>query len=260
MAATSTFLWGLKRSGTHLLVNWLFANHGGTVTDALRSEGLHPKLDDGFTDPGAQVAFYNNCGRFHCRQLELGDLQPRDFEQAARRHVAAIFSIEDCALRFASRVPHGSDVANVLVLRDPLNHLASRLEAGKAHPDQFRVDEPFIDVLASYCTEFLGRSAHLPNKTVVSYNRFIEDRSYRDAIAAELGLTNLDAVSTVSAYGGGSSFSGLGSPSSTSALMNRFRQHPIPTEILEMLLDRAEILEACRTVFGFDLAERAGVA
>ena len=260
MAARSTFVWGLQRSGIHLIVNWLYANHGATAKSDLTSDGLHPKLVDGFADPAAGVAFYNNCGRFYCRQFELGDLVPADFEEAALRSSTSIFTIEDCALQHASRTPRHPDVATVLVLRDPLNTLASRLEAAKTRPGQFRTDEPFVDVLESYCAEFLGHTHHLANKTVISYNRFVEDRPYRDALATELGLTNLDAVSEVSEYGGGSSFSGLGRPSPTSSLMTRFEQHPIPAPLIEMLLERPAIREACATVFGFDLAERVGVA
>ena len=42
--------------------------------------------------------------------------------------------------------------------------------------------------------------------------------------------------------------------------MTRYREHPLPPELVEMLLDRAAIREACTTVFGFDLAERVGAA
>lgn len=260
MAATSTFVWGLQRSGIHHIVNWLYANHGATARSTLVSEGLHPKFVDGFADHEAGVGFYNNCGRFHCRHFELGDLVPDDFEAAARRHRATIFTIEDCALRFAPRTPRHAEVASLLVLRDPLNHLASRLEAAKTAPGMFRVDEPYVDVLESYCSEYLGHTSNLVNKTLVSFNAFVEDRVYRDSVAAQLGLANLDAVDEVSQYGGGSSFSGRSGPSSTAALMTRFQQHPIPAPILEMLLERSTIQEACTTVFGFDLAERSGAA
>jgi hypothetical protein len=259
MAARSTFVWGLQRSGIHLIVNWLYANHGATAKDELASEGLHPKLADGFHDPSAGVAFYNNPGRFHCRQFELGDLVPEDFSLAASRHATSIFTIEDCALRFVPQTLGSPEARTVLLLRDPLNNLASRLEAAKTRPDMFRVDEPFIDLYETYCAEYLGHTSTLADKTVISYNRFVLDPAYRDDLAAQLGVPNLDAVSEVSEYGGGSSFSGLGGPTSISALMTRYEEHPIPTPLLEMLLERPAIREVCTTVFGFDLAERVGV-
>lgn len=257
---SATFLWGLKRSGIHLVVNWLYANHGATATDQLFSEGLHPQLFDGFADDAASVAFYNNCGRRSSRTFALGDLMPDDFAQAAARHRATIFGIEDCALRLASRTFGLVGSANVLVLRDPLNNLASRLAAGVTRPELFRVDADYIDLYDAYCAEFLGRTNDLTPKVTVSYNRFVEDRPYRDALAAALSLENRDVVSEVSEYGGGSSFSGTGEPSPTSSLMTRFREHPIPRSLLGMLLEKDSVREACATVFGYDLAERAGEA
>lgn len=258
--ARATFVWGLKRSGIHLVVNWLYANHGATVKHDLDHDGLHRQLFDGFRDPAAGVVFYNNCGRLHSRRFELGDLMPDDFDQAARRHTATIFGIEDCALRFASRTSGLAGSANVLIVRDPLNNLASRLEAAKTRPEQFRVDETYIDLVDAYCAELLGHTNHLPRKSSVSYNRFVEDRVYRDALAAELGLKNLDVISEVSEYGGGSSFSGSDKPSPSSSLMTRFHQHPVPPRILDMLLERRSVREACSTIFGCDLAELAGEA
>lgn len=258
VAARATFIWGLKRSGIHLIANWLYANHGATVKHRLEAEGLHPKLFDGFEDPAAGVAFYNNCGRFHCRQFELGDLMPDDFDRAARRHTATIFGIEDCDLRFVPRTAGIAGSVSVLILRDPLNNLASRLEAGRTRPELFRVDEAYIDLFATYCAEFLGHTNDLPRKTTISYNRFVEDRAYRDAVAVALGVPNLDVTSEVSEYGGGSSFTGTGDPSPTSALFSRFQEHPVPRRFLDMMLERPAVREACSTVFGYDLAELVG--
>lgn len=254
---TATFVWGLKRSGIHLVTNWLYANHGATEKNELSTDGLHAQLFDGFGDAAAGVAFYNNCGRRNSRQFELGDLMPGDFERAAARHRIAIFGIEDCALRFTSRTMGLEGAVHVLVLRDPLNNLASRLEAAVTRPELFRVDAAYIDLYSAYCAEYLGHTNDIARKVTVSYNRFVEDLTYRDQVAAALGLENVDVVSEVSDYGGGSSFSGSGERSATSSLMTRFQQHPVPPDLIEMLLDRPSVREACTTVFGYDLARRA---
>ena len=162
--ARSTFLWGLKRSGIHLVVGWLYANLGGEVQAPLAAPGAHPQLCDGFADPGGRVAFYNNCGRLHSRSFELGDLRAADFTKEAARRDATIFGFEDCRLTLADRTAAVPDATHVLLLRDPLNALASRLEAARTRPEVFPVGEPFIDLLDAYCAEFLGRSAHLEEK------------------------------------------------------------------------------------------------
>lgn len=256
-AARATFLWGLRRSGTHLVAAWLYANHGGVAKDPLPPGDRHPQLCDGFADPAAGVAFFNNCGRAHARDLGLGDLTAADFTAAAAGRRATLFGIEDCALRFADRAPVGDDVARVLVARDPLNNLASRLRGADALPGLVRVDEPYLDLLADYCAELLGRTDHLGGATVVSFNRFVVDRSYRDGIAAALGVPNRDVTSDVSAYGGGSSFDGLQGPPSPEAVLARHRQHPLPPSLVDALLARPVIADACQAVFGYDLATAA---
>ncbi|MGQ0830590.1 MAG: hypothetical protein ACT4OV_02825 [Microthrixaceae bacterium] len=256
-SSRATFVWGLKRSGIHLVVSWLYANLGGSTKEPLESRDLHAQLADGFADRGAGVAFYNNCGQLHSRGFALGDLQASDLEQAAARHSAAIFGIEDCALRFADRTVSIDGATTLLVLRDPLNHVASRLAAAATRPALFRVDNDFVELLDAYCAEFLGHTDHLGPKVTVSFNQFVVDRTYRDELARSLGTANLDAVSEVSDYGGGSSFSGTGSPASAAALTTRFEQHPLPGSLVEQMLARPAISEACTTVFGYDLEQVA---
>jgi hypothetical protein len=259
--AGATFVWGLKRSGIHLVANWLYANLGGQVEGSLDADGLHPQLHDGFADAAAGVAYFNNCGGLHSRRFKLGPLVPSDFEVAAHRYPRVVFGVEDCRLELSS-LTLGAVATHLLVLRDPLNNLASRLEGARTRPDVFRVDTDYVDLLAAYCDEFLGHTGELPRKTVVVFDRFVDDRGYRDAIAAELGLANVDAVSNVSRFGGGSSFGGaddvpVAERPSPAALTTRFRQHPIPGAILDRMLDKAVIGETCASVFGYDLAERA---
>jgi hypothetical protein len=230
------------------------------VKAELDTTGLHFQLSRGYCDPSAGVAFFNNCGWMNSRRFELGDLQPSDFEEAMRARAVTIFGIEDCQLRFASQVPSGPGIVNVVLLRDPLNNVASRLEGAKKRPAVFRTDEAYVDMLASYCAEFLDRTAVFGEKVVISFNRFVGDRDYRDSIAAQLGVTNVDVIDEVSDFGGGSSFTPGGGPSSEAALMTRFRDHPIPPDLLELLLDRPAIQEVCAAVFGYDLAELAAGA
>lgn len=254
--SAARFVWGLKRSGIHLVVNWLFANCGATQKDALRTDGLHAQLSDGFADNAAGVAFFNNCGGFHSRRFSLGDLTAADVEAAASSHPTTIFGFEDCSLERAAVTSALPGAGSLLVLRDPLNNLASRMRAAATRPEVFRVDEGYIELYDSYCAEILGQTSHLPEKVVVSFNRFVQDRSYRDEIARVLGLANLDDLAEVPGYGGGSSFS-QERRSSIEELMTRFRQHPLPTMLLDELLKRPAIGEVCSTMFGYDLATAA---
>ena len=254
----STIVWGLKRSGIHLIVNWLYANLGATVKDDLGATGLPRQLQDGFRDPAAGVAYFNNCGWLHSRQLGLGPLTGADLVQAAGGQPTTVFGLEDCSLRWVTTTAVVPDQRNLILLRDPLNNLASRLEGTKTMPGQLRTDGAFLDVYEEYCAEVLGHTTHLRNRTIVSFNRFIEDPAHRSELATALGLPNLDQVSEVSSYGGGSSFSSSSVPSSVASLTTRYQQHPLPPSMVEGLLARPFIREACTTVFGYDLADLVG--
>lgn len=256
MAIPGTFVWGLKRSGIHFFVNWLYANLGATQRDQLDAKGLHHQLRDGFCDREAGIAFFNNCGITYSRQFSLGTVRREDFEAALHTSTAAIFGIEDCWLRPGiSRVPTGGHISHVLLARDPLNNLASRLRGQRKRPDVLPVDTTFVDLFDSYCREYLQWTNELPKKVTVNYNRFVTDRSNRDAIALALGVKNLDMTSEVSAYGGGSSFRSDGVPDSHASLMTRFREQPIPPAILEYLVTKPAILEICTSEFGYNLLE-----
>ena len=251
-------MWGLKRSGIHFIVNWLYANLGATVKEELEASCLPRQLQDGFRDSTAGVTFFNNCGWLHSRALGLGPLTGADLEQAADLQPTTIFGLEDCSLQWSSTTASIHNQTNILILRDPLNNLASRLEGAKTMPGMLRVDDPFLDVYEEYCAEFLGDTSRLTSRVVISYNRFVVDPAYRDGIAKGLGLPNRDEVSEVPSYGGGSSFSTSSVPSLAASLMTRYQQHPLPSPLVEALLARPSIVKVCTTVFGYDLAELTG--
>ena len=95
----------------------------------------------------------------------------------------------------------------------------------------------------------------LDNKVVVNFNQFVTERPYRDRIAADLALDNRDVLGEASDYGGSSSFSPGTGPSTTRELLTRFRQHPLPGDMIDDLLSRPVIRETCATVFGYQLAD-----
>jgi hypothetical protein len=128
------------------------------------------------------------------------------------------------------------------------------LEGAKTRPQLFRVDRGYIDLYEAYCAELLGVTTHLRRKTTISFNRFIEDRAYRDALAAELGMPNHDLMAQATDFSSASSFSSSDGSSPTSSLVTRFQQHPLPPRFIRMLLERDAIGEACAQVFGYDLA------
>jgi hypothetical protein len=255
MTPRTFFLWGLKRSGNHMLANWLYANLGATEKQPLDSSDVQRQLREAHCDPVAGVAFYNNCGQLNSRRFELGLLTRANFDLARSRLPVTIFGIEDCQLRYARRTPSGADIVNVLVLRDPLNNIASRLEAATLRPEVFRTDEAYVELFESYCAEYVGSSEFLANKVVVNFNRFIGERAYRELIAGDLAVENRDVLAEASDYGGSSSFSPGTGPSTPRELLSRFQQRRIPEDLFRILLDRSVIRETCSSVFGYELGD-----
>jgi hypothetical protein len=106
--------------------------------------------------------------------------------------------------RYFGRSLHRVDV---LILRDPYNLLASRLQIDAFRP---RSMPAFSALWTSYAVEFLGETNHLThNKVSVNYNRWVVSKTYRQELATKLGLHFSDHGSgDVTHFGGGSSFDG----------------------------------------------------
>lgn len=247
------FVWGLKRSGIHFLVEWLYANLGGRdKLPLVHDHRRHLQLQSGFHDPRSGVAFFNNCGYLNSRGFHIGGLRQDDFLTAASFHSMAIFGVEDADLACAGSVPPMPCACHILLLRDPLNTIASRLRGLEERPGVFPVNERFIDLYDQYCHEFVGATTLLKPQFKVVFNRMVLDRGYRDRLASNLGVANLDSVGTVSPYGGGSSFTGTEERPGRE-ILKRFRQKAIPRQVLEQLLSKPTIGQVCKEQFEYDL-------
>lgn len=118
---------------------------------------------------------------------------------------------------------------NVLLVRDPFNLFASRLQQVinqgfdlsthgflMGNPKyKYSAHEPhrFIEIWKEHAREYLGTTSYLPDRKVtIDYNRWVVDRNYRQQIAASLELPySEDTISRVvgrNEAGAGSSFDG----------------------------------------------------
>lgn len=248
------FLWGLKRSGIHFFVNWLYHNLGATQqAEIVANLNIHPQLQRGFYDPLTSVAFFNNCGHLNSRDYQLGAISGKDFRRCAEDYKSIIFGLEDADLKgCVKQTLLSPNITHIILLRDPLNNIASRKKAAQNKPDVFPTHEGYLALYENYCKEVLQHSNHIKRKYFVSYNRMVLEPSYRKKIAARLKIPNFDYTDLVSAYGDGSSFTGLKTPNKKE-LMTRFKDYSIPTTLLEQLKHQKYTLEVCRKIFGYDL-------
>ena len=198
---------GLSRSGNHAILNWIYAQAPGRVCLLNCVEGR--------CNPFATARPMDN-GRPYRVNYPGFDLQA---EAAARFSDKdwLIFSHEDAYLgNAASREferDHDALVGpsrrrmDVLILRDPYNLFASRLRWGQC------VISPRIavQIWKQHTRTWLGRDHRLRHEAVmISYNRWVRERAYRQRVAERLGLSFTDAgVQQVAACNGGSSFDAM---------------------------------------------------
>lgn len=215
---------GLRRSGNHAIINWIgkqakgnsiFINHVKPVENPYRNQHENSLLRREKTDNIADWKY-----------------RPLDWWEKERR---GVFSYKDCLIysyedQELGRVAHrafeskreiylgkSADRFDVIVMRDPFNLFASRLQTKP------REDGPNFDMLEvysrryslsqlwiTYAKECLGETSFLSGKKIfINYNKWFLEKSYRETIAAKLGLEFSDeGINDISKSGRGSSFDG----------------------------------------------------
>jgi len=217
---TEIWIWHLKRGGGHALVNWIASNAGRPLFHLnncfskpfkvrLRKERIFRIISRSLDGRGPR-RLYN---------LELDASTP--YRSIAGMHKEILVcSLENVPLDRArtealyreggaeSILGESRRRLNVMILRDAPNTFASVRKGKRRMRKRLKTFYPVH--WADYAREFLGQRQRLPAGTImISYNRWFSDRDYRHELAGKLGLpTSEEGLNTLSADGGGSSFSG----------------------------------------------------
>lgn len=211
----------LKRGGGHAVINWLAqtsrrqvfylnAIFGKPLKVRLRGRRVFRRFtDDRGSEKDPKGILY---------RVELPP-------EATYRDVAVMpkevlmYNMENFALERVPReslftggaeriVGRSRERRTVLILRDAFNTFAS-VARGKRRMRR-RLDTFYAGQWKNYAREFLGETRYLPQDTIkIDYNRWFVDDEYRQQIAAAFGFDYVrDGLDEVTAFGGGSSFSG----------------------------------------------------
>jgi hypothetical protein len=197
---------GLKRSGNHAIINWIWKQQGQDVTHL---NNVPVKINP-------YRFLYEHYPTQKLKQQSLGNFTEKQLLS---------YSYEDCQLEdivdksFESKhdiyLGKSAKRYDVLILRDPFNCFASRI---KMYINQNEVDKKntlvtskSITIWLDYAKEFLGETNFLKNnKVCINYNLWCSDIEYRQQLAKQLDLEFSDAeFDRVKGQGGGSSFDGL---------------------------------------------------
>jgi hypothetical protein len=208
-----------KRSGQHAIINWIGAQVDQQILHlnalCVGDHASPVKVMDTGID-------FGNSEYFRCPNIRFGDPHGR------ARLVA--YNFEDVPTSFLFnpplKMPTPDDwpTSNVVVLRDPLNFLASRVKYFRKYDDPSMVSQIGIDIYIDWCEAIISGGLDL---IVLNYNRWFLEQSYRREIAALLEIPFTDqGLHSIASSGGGSSFSGLthDRDTQTLAVLHRYQQ------------------------------------
>jgi hypothetical protein len=230
----------MRRSGHHAVIHWLLRQAAG------------PAL---FLNDGALDAHGALSGNRFSRYLHLPEAEAdRDRAGDWVEKDLLIWNVEDRGVaefaercrRFRGRGTSGR-VRHLVVVRDPWNWLASRF---RAEPQDPLDGGAALARFKEQVRECLGRTALLPDRLAVSFNRWTADESYRRALAAELGLAFDDAGFREVEWPGGSSFGSEGVRADNSVVLSRWRERA-DDPAFRAAFD-AETVELAEAFFGWN--------
>jgi hypothetical protein len=204
----------MRRSGHHAVIHWLLRQVAGPalfLNDVSLDERgeLRGNRFSRYLHLPEEAAARDRAGDWVAKELLVWNLEDRGVGELA-----------DLCRRWRGRGASGR-VRHLVVVRDPWNWLASRFRAEPADP---------LDggaALARWkeqARECLGRTAVLPDRLAVHFNRWVADAEYRRALAAELGLAFDDTGFREVEWPGGSSFGSEGVRADNSVVLARWRE------------------------------------
>lgn len=187
-------VFGLKRSGNHLIINWILSQYEGSSL------------------------FYN-----HCRP----DVAPiaRDRRELRLKKLwkapLVVFSYEDrdplstlvgpLGQFIEMQRPGLKSVDTCILLRDPKNFFASRFKKWPEEASDIPRRESLVRKYKMYANLFesFDTLTHSDRKIGINYNYFVLSCVYREELAANLNIPNgVKGLDEVPQYGRGSSFDG----------------------------------------------------
>ncbi len=257
---------GLRRSGNHAIINWIgkqiedkavFINHVRPLENPYRNQ--YENLSNPRHSPPPKDWKYRDLdwwkqekeGKFSVKTGLIYSYEDQELEKIAhpsfeRKHDVYVGK---SAARF-----------DVIVMRDPFNLLASRLQT---KPREGGLNFSMLEVYSrryslpelwiAYAKESLNETNHLPNKKVViNYNQWFVDINYRRNIADLLKIEFSDrGLNDISVSGRGSSFDGTNYAGSATKMdvLNRWQRFT-DCESYRKLLNTDGLLDYSQRLFG----------
>jgi hypothetical protein len=241
----SRHVFGMRRVGNHAVTGWLLA---------------------GLESAGEQVGYFNAVSMNDHPKRRPQNIHRAMTEQAAR---VAVLSYEDesYAARFDLRhyrIFAEADSPDIRLLRSFHNMFASRYQRGENVRQQGRTSDSLRTSWAGVRQLWLETAWDLAaaqeteEYVGVLYDRWFQDREYRDSLGNTLGFVNQDlALERVAPNGGGSSDDGMEYDGRAQEMnvLGRFQalmeRDPAARQVFGQLINR-EVLMVNEHLFGKD--------
>lgn len=239
---------GMSRSGNHAIIDWILAEAAGRYCFLNCAE---PKYNP-FTSarPLEDTRSYRvNYAGFSLKAEARGRFSKKDL---------LLYSYEDVYLgglihpdwqqQHDAWTGASARRVNVLILRDPFNLFASRIQS-QMYAERIMDGRKLVTnamamrIWKQHARDFIGARRILPHPRVgILYNRWARSRRYREEIAGALGMPLVhDQVRRVARTAGGSSFEGLhfDGDAQQMPIQNRWRKYLHDPEYLRLFDDEA---------------------
>jgi hypothetical protein len=233
---------GLRRTGNHAIIGWIRAQHPDKawhLNHPPAGQNPYQFLYSHFKKPEFRE---EAIGNFSKKSLLLISYEDQKLEKIGSEKFEKFHDIY---------VGASANRFDVLILRDPFNLIASRLQSNMSKIDDGSASQA-IALWKSYAREFLGETQFLThNKLCVNFNQWHYSQQYRQELATSLEIEFTDAGrEQIKGYGGGSSFDGckLDGRASELDILNRWQSFENIDSFWQLLKDE-ELVNYAERIF-----------
>lgn len=183
------YVFAIRRSGHHAIINWLMPYLGFNVQHKNNCE-------------------YKESGEFYIHSR--GDNRKTSFD--VKNKWRRLINFEDPDLSKLSKLP--KNPIRIIVLRDPYNNYASRLQFKIRNLNKI-INWMDFNLWIQFAKEFIGETNFIGNNCLkINYNEWFKNIEYRRSIGKKIcshfKTEYFDNdIEAVRGFGGGSSFDGL---------------------------------------------------
>ena len=243
---------GLKRSGNHVIINWLIPHYKGKVCFL---NNVEPIINPFLTFHNIVDLNKNLYKDFDIDKEKNGKFSKKD---------CLIYSYEDGSFKkvlhkkfeknYDKFVGRSKKRYNILILRDPFNLFASRIfRYHNLYGGNVLKEIRAKKLWKSYAREYLGETSYLgKDKILINYNVWFLNKDYRNNIERKLELEpSNEKVNEVLTFGEGSSFDGVKFDGKANEMKVLERWKLLADdEFYKFILKDKELVELSNRIFG----------